>query len=788
MTLTDPDFDQWISLSEAPNHPNLFFIGTFDRRITFYSQQVRSLRLVHALGKRGRIHSGQSVAVVGGGAAGIAAAMAAALIGCEVKLYEQRTDVLQLQSGSPRLLHPHIYEWPGSGSLEADAVLPIFDWSAGGGADVRNKLKDVFERLKPASLTVHSQCGLQSLDWQDDEWRLTVLRQGGSSEEKIFSHVFLAMGFGEERIIGAAPPLNYWTELGPASATAETSTKAYFVSGNGDGGLTDALAVLINGFDHQRFTGAFLERAGKGKLSDAIKAAESGMALGADLLPSFSEHVLPILKARHAVDFVEGNLRTDRTLTFNAEPILARGRASRLNQVMVLALMEAAKTQNGRLSFSTGTVSNIERVGDSFHVSGPLQNGVSISPRFDRVIVRHGPDKAARYAGINQPFENFRVHHAALLEKTPELADPPRLAPETFDYFDALLTERETAPVIRTSRLVAAEYRRRSIRLSWDPAYQQLIQQGEDSIEEVVASIEAMTDQREIVLATGPEKLGKHMEVLVRLREASGGRLTIAATEEVHLQWADCSGIVSVPSAHLPHHAQPLPSAGSLWNSLDSCLMRLLDAAVVDAASGNCADIGPIHSTIAKRLSKTWQSWRGELNAQPEMRSDFLRLLFQANFAGTGGWDGASIHLKSLQSALVLMLATHEGEALLPAASASGNLSFGGDAVALGSGCEHINDRPVADYSDASQWDVDALILSRGEDAMFQTGDLLTDAGEVPTSLTRARRVAPAVITRSLKWRKLLSQEDKIWCDAVSQEFGEWRARQQNQLGDGIVA
>ncbi|MBY5592869.1 hypothetical protein HFO49_36790 [Rhizobium leguminosarum] len=131
---------------------------------------------------------------------------------------------------------------------------------------------------------------------------------------------------------------------------------------------------------------------------------------------------------------------------------------------------------------------------------------------------------------------------------------------------------------------------------------------------------------------------------------------------------------------------------------------------------------------------------------------------------------------------------TSPGEALLPALCAPGNLFFGGNAVALGSGCEHINDRPIADYSDASQWDVDALILSRGEDGMFQASDLLTDAGEAPTSLTRACRVAPAVITKSLKWRKLLNGDIKIWRDAVNKEFDAWRARQQKQLGGDIVA
>jgi hypothetical protein len=74
--------------AQAPDQPNLFVIGAYDSRITFYSQQVRALELVHALQHQGRLRGGMRIAVVGGGAAGTTAAAAVGIISdAQVDLY-----------------------------------------------------------------------------------------------------------------------------------------------------------------------------------------------------------------------------------------------------------------------------------------------------------------------------------------------------------------------------------------------------------------------------------------------------------------------------------------------------------------------------------------------------------------------------------------------------------------------------------------------------------------------------------------------------------------------------
>jgi len=67
------------------------------------------------------------------------------LLGNDVTLYDPAASILQLQSASPRLLHPHIYEWPRLGSLDDHAGLPVLDWSANHGGAVCTRLKMDFD-------------------------------------------------------------------------------------------------------------------------------------------------------------------------------------------------------------------------------------------------------------------------------------------------------------------------------------------------------------------------------------------------------------------------------------------------------------------------------------------------------------------------------------------------------------------------------------------------------------------------------------------------------------------
>lgn len=137
------------------DRPNLFVIGSFDRRITFYSQQVRALSLVHALKELGYLHANPRIAVIGGGAAGVTAAAAAALVtGSQVVLFESADALLPLQSTTDRRrLDPHIYDWPAHYTTDPIADLPILDWESGTCRAVRDDVllgfEDIVVRLAP---------------------------------------------------------------------------------------------------------------------------------------------------------------------------------------------------------------------------------------------------------------------------------------------------------------------------------------------------------------------------------------------------------------------------------------------------------------------------------------------------------------------------------------------------------------------------------------------------------------------------------------------------------------
>src|SRR4051812_40314480 len=176
-------FQDWLLATGNPADSGLHFVGLFDRRITFYSQQVRALRLAHALSRPGNLKPNDYIAVVGAGAAGVTAALGLALLDNDVTLYDSAASILQLQSASPRLLHPHVYEWPGLGSLEDRAGLPVLDWSADRGGVVCAGLQVDFgaavARLK--NLTFQGGHTLTSVERAGARWRL-----GLKTNDKVF--------------------------------------------------------------------------------------------------------------------------------------------------------------------------------------------------------------------------------------------------------------------------------------------------------------------------------------------------------------------------------------------------------------------------------------------------------------------------------------------------------------------------------------------------------------------------------------------------------------------------
>jgi len=115
----------------------IFLIGLLDSGVTIFNQQIRALNLIWALDRSNRLSSASAIAVVGGGIAGLTAAMALREIFSltadasrrTVTLFERRSVLCPLQRGcATRWVHPHIYDWPATGSTNPSAGLPIMNW------------------------------------------------------------------------------------------------------------------------------------------------------------------------------------------------------------------------------------------------------------------------------------------------------------------------------------------------------------------------------------------------------------------------------------------------------------------------------------------------------------------------------------------------------------------------------------------------------------------------------------------------------------------------------------
>ena len=141
--------DDILRLAAVPKLPSVFVLGSFASKVTISSQQTRAFNLIWALTKAGLLKEGDSVAVVGGGFAGLSAAVAAMQRKAIVTLYEERAQLLHMQRGNlTRFLHPNILDWPHKRSQSRETRLPYLNWSADTASRVVEKVLTQWAALK----------------------------------------------------------------------------------------------------------------------------------------------------------------------------------------------------------------------------------------------------------------------------------------------------------------------------------------------------------------------------------------------------------------------------------------------------------------------------------------------------------------------------------------------------------------------------------------------------------------------------------------------------------------
>ncbi len=783
-----------LDVARLPGTGGAYFIGPFMPRVTFYSQQVRALELAHAMHSLDVIDPDDLVAVVGAGAAGTTTALALALLGKQVTLYDPATEILSLQSASARLLHPHIYEWPRLGSLDDRAGLPIMDWSAASGGTVTTGLRTEFALARPplANLAFVPSHMMEEIVPEGTGWRLRFRRPGAADEVRVVQHAVLAMGFGDERPAGTISPPDYWRPAAIGTAASEpVAGAAYVISGNGDGALTETLGLLVSGFEHVAFTRSFLGFFRDDALRIATHTAFDGAAPLSDVESALRAHVLPLLQTHSVLDRLRPMLRKDRDVTINSDgPLFSAGKASQLNQLMVLAVLEAAALEGITIRRSTGFVTNGSESPAGVQIAGTLLDGHADDSLYKHAILRHGPDTGARYAPAGALIGQYRTHVENLLVSTPALAAPPQLSAATFALFESLRIDKIADHASRLMQRELAATRKRQIEISVDPAAHVVVERGNLRLADVAVECERLTDRVTIDLHVSPKNFAE-AACLVRLARCSDGKIGLRVGAAFSAAWKELDpGIPIAPaSATAAAVNQYLP--GEISPAVDASLVRALDTAIQQAVvTGNAPPIGPVAPCVLAVVQATWATWQTALAADAGLRFDFLRWLANVDQRVSSPWDGDRSMgvIQRMANALIMVAATHAEEAMVPSSAEFGNLSFATDAVALGTGCEAVGGAHLSVRRQPDDWGVDALILSAANEVVVQDSPgRVLDGGMRTTMMTAARRVRPAIIQNDGAWRGRLQEGLDPWKAAVAEEFAALRARQDAEV-TGVTA
>jgi hypothetical protein len=343
---------------------NLYVLGSFEKGLTIYSQQVRALNLVWAMIEAAPKEALQRVAVIGGGFAGLTAAAGFLLKGAQcVFVFEKRGALCPLQEGSDtRWVHPRIYDWPNEGSTSPAAALPLLNWNAGRASDVVVEVLQEWENItRPLETSTGSsvKSPIQTyvnvkhlrvdknlnIEWVGENLT-SFSRTAPSGFKEAFGSVILAVGFGIE----PDAKIPYWRNETLGQPRLDLGVRTYLVSGHGDGALVDLFRVRIARFRQDRILVELFEgnAALKSELSK-IKANYDRNPGNLDLL--FDEfEALATNKSSGFEDLLTAlrmRLRTDTAAILQMSPTIDsfrqifRSLASFQNRFLVFALYRA---------------------------------------------------------------------------------------------------------------------------------------------------------------------------------------------------------------------------------------------------------------------------------------------------------------------------------------------------------------------------------------------------------------------------------------------------------------
>lgn len=416
-----------ITQSRAPSGGNVFFLGCFEQRVTFYAQQVRALNLAHALlsEKIVREKKGQ-VAIIGGGLAGLtlAAGLALAAPTLRVVIYEKHDELLRLQRGArDRFVHPHIFDWPAAGASNVRADLPIMNWEADFASATADRLYAQFEEAcRAGRVEVRKQCEVAGVEPLGGAARVKL--KSGALVNDLYDAAVICVGFGYERDTSFPNP-SYWSpSVLPAPFVSGRDEYSIFISGNGDGGLADFALAAFNGRSHRELLELIVLHEGMEPVEEQLlEIDEIAWANPATDIYALYVERIPTLLPDHLLLDVFDLLRKDTHIVFHTrDPLLFRRDTAILSRFIAFIILLADRTYKRNF---------IEVVkGVPFSIS-PDDSDVVMIPgraalRTDARVLRLGPDRETNL----QPFADLMgaAPHARTTARpvTPKLLEGAR--------------------------------------------------------------------------------------------------------------------------------------------------------------------------------------------------------------------------------------------------------------------------------------------------------------------------------------------------------------------------
>ena len=748
--------DEIIAEALVPDTHSVFVLGSFEQRVTVFAQQVRALNLVDAILSRGLLQETGRVAIVGGGAAGITAAVALARAAPNLKtlhLFETRSDVLELQHNSSRYLHPHFYDWPMAGSDNSDAGLPLMNWTAGSAGEVAASLRAQFDHAHRTSiLSFQADMRVTGLNPSTIS-TVRVFVPGASSLGKIYDVVILAIGFGLEAFLDGDTP-SYWL---PSQLSATLLTPQpeplIFVSGNGDGGLVDFLMSAFNAMEHRAICELILGL----DLGPAIAALEqieqeAWAAGGADLdlLALYRDRVLDLVP-QPVWQAIIARLRPQARIHLHTnEPRLLRRTTALHNRLAVFLVIEADRTSgNNRIQVTTNVA-----FGGAVPVTGAITlEGIAPFTPYRRFL-RLGPDWRPNLEPFETTLSTFpsRIRISATRPGSPQLtatararfeaaaaaapgaaAAPPLPAAAPAGEINHLLLRANGAEVEWHSPVTPGEAERYWVGGRAFAVHADLSAADAGPLVAAIARIGAHVPDF-VIHTHDVHGWRAAMNKLCAARELPGPDL--AAICVVH-DWADA------PPLDPQASVSPALSAEAAHSALDDEMLRQLRGALHDILGPAAVEMGwPIEPALKARLWAQWEIWHAALLADPVTRRRFLLLLAtEQDHADLR--DGMLVRVgpKILKPFLTkpalfgLTFAVCSGHALAPAGGPPGNVATNG-ITGHACGVGWIGGRELgASCATRQSWSTGVVLLAQLKDA-FQLieGELRFDraAGDPP--------------------------------------------------------